>query len=116
MKLVRVACATALLLAGYQSAIACGAGVLPQAAPQRPAARAKVDVNTATQEQLEQVPGIGPALARRILEWRRQNGPFETLEELLHVRGIGPRTLDRLRPYLEVRTAKDAGGGRADGR
>lgn len=65
----------------------------------------KLDVNRATQEQLQTVPGIGPALARRIVEWRREHGPFETLEELLHVRGIGPRTLDRIRPYLEVRPA-----------
>jgi len=66
------------------------------AAPTLDAPRPRVSVNRATPEELEAVPGIGPALARRIVAYR----PFRTLDELVRVPGIGPRTLERLRPYL----------------
>ena len=61
-----------------------------------------VDLNTATSEQLQSVPGIGPATAGRILEWRKTHGPFERVEDLLNIRGIGPTTLEKLRPYVTV--------------
>jgi competence protein ComEA len=48
-----------------------------------------LDLNTATQEELAQLPGIGEELARRIVEHREANGPFETIEELMEVSGIG---------------------------
>ncbi|HHO58351.1 ComEA family DNA-binding protein [Oceanithermus desulfurans] len=69
-------------------------GEAAAAAPGVP--RPRVSVNRASAEELESVPGIGPALARRIVAWR----PFRTLDELVRVPGIGPRTLERLRPYL----------------
>lgn len=56
----------------------------------------RVDPNSAPPHQLEELPGIGPAMAQRILEHR----PFERAEDLLHVPGIGPATLERLRPHL----------------
>lgn len=60
----------------------------------------QVDPNTADWPELVQLPGIGPTLARRIVESRRADGPFLDHEDLRRVRGIGPKTLDRIRPYL----------------
>ena len=57
----------------------------------------RLSVNHATASELETVPGIGPALARRIVAYR----PYRSLDDLLRVPGIGPRSLQKLRPYLE---------------
>lgn len=62
----------------------------------------KVAINTATAEQLESLPGIGPALAQRIIEHRRQHGPFKSVDELLNVKGIGQKKLEALRPYVKL--------------
>jgi competence protein ComEA len=59
-----------------------------------------VNVNTATSAQLQAVPGIGPAKAGSILAWIRDHGPFESLEDLLQVPGIGPATVEGFRGYL----------------
>ncbi len=64
--------------------------------------RKPVDVNKATVEQLQQVPGIGPALAQRIIDFRTEHGLFEKVDDLLNVRGIGTTTLDKLKPYLTI--------------
>jgi len=69
---------------------------------------APVDLNRATAEELEKVPGIGPSTAARIVEWREAQGRFERLEDLLNIRGIGVKTLEKLRPFLTV-SAKDEG-------
>lgn len=63
----------------------------------------KVNVNTASPEQLESLPGVGPATARAIIEYRKQNGGFHSVDELIEVRGIGPRKLEQIRPYVVVR-------------
>jgi competence protein ComEA len=52
-----------------------------------------LNVNAATAQELERLPRVGPALARRIVEWRERHGPFVSLEDLRHVRGIGPSTV-----------------------
>ncbi|MCC6245318.1 MAG: helix-hairpin-helix domain-containing protein [Gemmatimonadaceae bacterium] len=52
-----------------------------------------VDVNQATERELERLPRVGPALAKRIVAWREAHGPFRSLEDLRHVRGIGPATI-----------------------
>ncbi len=65
-----------------------------------------VDVNSASRADLVQVPGIGPALADRILAYRQAHGPFPSIEALEKVRGLGPRTLARLRPFLVAETVK----------
>ena len=62
-----------------------------------------LDLNTATAEELDSVPGIGPALAGDILAFRRENGRFDSLEQLMEVPGIGEKRLARLRHYLCVR-------------
>lgn len=61
-----------------------------------------LDLNTANQEELESLPGIGPAKAADILAYREINGPFATLEDLANVTGIGEATIDNLRDYLFV--------------
>ncbi|MFN0012089.1 MAG: ComEA family DNA-binding protein [Phycisphaerales bacterium] len=62
----------------------------------------RIDLNAASRVELESLPGIGPALAGRIIESREQFGPFATVESLTRVKGIGPKTLDRLRPLVRV--------------
>lgn len=59
-----------------------------------------VDVNRAEWPELAQLPEIGESLAKRIVETRRQQGPYLDHEDLRRVRGIGPKTLQRIRPYL----------------
>jgi competence protein ComEA len=61
-----------------------------------------VNLNTATSAQLRSLPGVGAALAERIIEYRRSHGPFERVEQLDNVRGIGPATMARLRPMVYV--------------
>jgi len=61
-----------------------------------------VNINTASAEELEQLPGIGPAISERIVEDRRLRGPFRTVHDLQRVSGIGPRTLENLRPLITV--------------
>ena len=56
-----------------------------------------VNINTAGVSELDGLPGIGPVLAQRIVDWRTENGPFQTVEDLLQVEGIGPATLENLR-------------------
>ena len=68
-----------------------------------------LDLNAATEQQLsEQLPGIGPAKAQRIVQWRILNGPFPSIDQLIDVHGIGPKTLERLRPLLRVGDAASA--------
>jgi competence protein ComEA len=60
----------------------------------------RIDINTADWPELCLMPGIGEALAQRIIADRAENGPFLELDDLRRVRGIGPRTLDGMKPYL----------------
>ena len=59
-----------------------------------------VNVNTATIEQLEQLPGIGASRARAVVEERERRGGFASLDELVEVKGIGEASLERMRPHL----------------
>jgi competence protein ComEA len=61
-----------------------------------------ININTAAAAELELLPGIGPALAGRIIDYRTANGPFRTVEDLTKVRGIGPKTLEKLRPRIRL--------------
>jgi competence ComEA-like helix-hairpin-helix protein len=62
-----------------------------------------VNINTADAELLCTLPGIGPATAQRIIEYRTRNGRFRSVEELDQVKGIGPKKMERLRPLVTVR-------------
>jgi len=65
--------------------------------PERP-----VNLNTATSEQLQQVPGIGPVTAGKILQMRKTYGPFKSVDDLLAIRGLGAKRLEKMRKYLTV--------------
>ncbi|WP_248256158.1 helix-hairpin-helix domain-containing protein [Georgenia sp. EYE_87] len=65
-------------------------------------AGAPVNLNTATAAELDSLPGVGPAIAQRILDWRDLNGSFTSVDDLDEVSGIGPATLERLRPLVTV--------------
>ncbi len=61
-----------------------------------------VNINTATQQELETLPGIGPSRAKDILTYRETNGSFQTVDDLINVPGIGEVTLERLRPLVTI--------------
>jgi len=61
-----------------------------------------VNLNTASEAELESLPDVGPVTAQSILEWREQNGGFTSVDELLQVDGIGDKTLAKLAPYVTV--------------
>ena len=61
-----------------------------------------VNINTATSEELQLVPGIGPATAQKILQMRKSYGPFKSVDDLLAIRGLGEKRLDKMRKYLTV--------------
>lgn len=62
----------------------------------------KVNLNTATLSQLEDLPGIGPALAARIVDHRQKNGAFKSVEEVMAVKGIGEKNFAKIQSYLSV--------------
>jgi competence protein ComEA len=66
------------------------------------AAGSPLDLNTATEAGLDELPGVGPVLAGRIIAWRSQHGRFTSVDELAEVPGIGPKVLERLRPLVRV--------------
>ncbi|MBC7835176.1 MAG: helix-hairpin-helix domain-containing protein [Phycisphaerales bacterium] len=68
-----------------------------------------IDLNTASAVQLELLPGVGPALAARIVEDRSLRGLFKTIYSLDRVSGIGPKTIERLKDFVTVSTAKEPG-------
>ncbi len=68
----------------------------------RPASPPLVYLNRADSRELERLPGVGPTLAKRILELRKSLGRFRSVEDLLGVRGIGPATLERLTPLVAL--------------
>jgi len=61
-----------------------------------------VNINTATAEQLEMLPGIGEARANAVIALRKQRGGFKSIDELKDVKGIGEAALERLRPYVSI--------------
>ncbi len=82
-----------------------------------------VNINTASSEELQLLPRVGPSLAGRIIEFREANGPFRTVEEILAVKGIGESSFEKLKPYIvtsgattltdKVRLARSTGGAKA---
>ena len=72
----------------------------PQAAPGQPPG--KVNLNTATETDLETLPGVGPAMAQRILQWRTKNGRFQSVDQLREVDGIGATRFDHLKDLVQT--------------
>jgi competence protein ComEA len=62
----------------------------------------KVNLNTATVEQLQTLPGVGPAIAKRILDHRAKNGKFNKVEEIINVKGIGEKKFQKMKDRLVV--------------
>jgi competence protein ComEA len=62
-----------------------------------------VNINTATQTELETLPRIGPAIAQRIIEYRNADGPFNSIEEIKNVQGIGEATFEAIAPFITVK-------------
>jgi competence protein ComEA len=87
-KFLVVACAAALLAASASGA---------KQPPSKP-----LDLNTATADELQQLPGIGPTTAAAIVAFREKSGPFRRVEDLLAIHGISKRKLEAIRPYVIV--------------
>ena len=76
------------------------AGVVMAASKKAPAG--KVNINTATAQQLSELPGVGAKLAARIVEYRQKSGAFKTAQELMNVQGVGEKNFAHLQPHLTV--------------
>jgi competence protein ComEA len=86
---------------GYRLSAMSGAQLLTLGQP--------IDLNRATAEDLDALPGLGPALAKRIVEYRQAHGPFKKIEDLREVSGVGPQNLEKLKPYLGLGSPEDSG-------
>lgn len=65
-------------------------------------AQQKININTANQQALESLPGIGAAYATRIIAYRKKNGKFKTIDELKKIKGIAQKRLDNLKPFVKL--------------
>jgi competence protein ComEA len=63
----------------------------------------KININTATQIELESLSGIGPVIAKAVIQYRLENGPFKEIEEIQEVSGIGPVTFEKIKPFITVK-------------
>jgi competence protein ComEA len=104
----------ALLLTFAMFALSLPVSAAPQAAQGKTTSRAAkapvpsspINLNTATEAQLESLPGIGAKAAQRILEFRQKNGSFKKIEDLMNVKGIGEKNFLKLKPYITVGSQK----------
>lgn len=97
MTFIRLALAACLALAVLHAAIPA-----VTAAPAPEALDGVINLNTATEDQLVLLPRVGETVARRIIAFRDEHGPFQRAEDLMNVRGIGEKVFDRLKPHLAV--------------
>ena len=74
----------------------------------KPAPTAKVNLNTASIEQLTTLPGVGPKLAARIVEYRQKSGTFRSTQELINVKGVGEKSFAKIEAWLTVGEAPKA--------
>ena len=97
----------AIALAAVVATMSRPALVQASAQDARPAV-APVNLNTATAAELEKLPGVGPSLASRIIEYRTKNGGFKKVEDLMNVQGIGEKSFLKLKPQITVTPARVA--------
>ena len=71
-------------------------------APAKPVPATQININTATADQLEGLPGVGPKMAARIVEYRQKNGGFKKPEDLMNIQGIGEKNFLKLKPLVTV--------------
>ena len=69
-------------------------------------AAAPVNLNTATAEQLATIPGVGPRMAERIIDYRQKNGGFKKIEDLMNVSGVGEKSFLKMKPLITVTAAR----------
>ena len=99
---VSVFVAVFLALSGYHWARLGGWGMRPIELERLPARQYdfRIDINSASWVEWTQIEGIGEATAQKIIDDRQTNGPFRSVKDLLRVKGIGPKTLEKMRPFL----------------
>ena len=98
-----VAAASLVLLCAFV-AVSAGMASAATGVDSEPPSDRPVDINTAGTEQLTEIPGIGEAMARRIVDWRDEHGPFRRVEDLMKVKGIGEKSLEKMRPHVTIGT------------
>jgi competence protein ComEA len=103
--LVTVLAMAAVPAAASQQKSSAAKSATTAAAPTTP-----VNINTATQEQLETLPGLGAKVAQRIIEYRQKNGNFKKVEDLMNVKGIGEKSFLKLKPMLTVSQKSESAG------
>lgn len=101
---MRISLLSALVICGALLSIS-PAAVSAQS-PEATPAKASINLNSATLDQLETLPGIGRKTAERIIEHRTKSGPFKRIEELMNVKGIGEKSFLKLKPMIVVTPPK----------
>lgn len=96
------------MVVGFVALGGLSGGLVPYGAPPPPTGGFTVNVNAAGVDELAVLPGLGPATAARIVDHRREHGPFASLDDLLDVPGIGPATLEAMRPHLRPIRRREA--------
>jgi competence protein ComEA len=102
--ILTVAAIATILTMAEPSARAASDAQPPQSSA--PAATPAINLNTATQADLEKLPGVGPATAKQILDYRQKNNGFKKVEELMNIKGIGEKSFLKLKPLVTVAAAK----------
>jgi competence protein ComEA len=104
-----VSLAVALVFAALCAPVAAQDKADKPAKKEAAAPAATVNLNTASAAQIESLPGVGPKVAERIIEYRQKNGGFKKIEELMNVKGIGEKSFLKLKPYITVAAPEKSG-------
>jgi len=105
--MMRILMAAILGIAVSAAAASAQSKSTPKAATAATAtAAAPVNLNTATAEQLATIPGVGPKMAERIIDYRQKNGGFKKVEDLMNVSGVGEKSFLKMKPLITVAATK----------